>query len=175
VLAFGCSSEHLAFPGTLHVRPETLVALLRDVLASLREHGFARAFLFSAHGGNLGWLELALPELVRASAPLAVSGFTDLDALTAAVHRASRVSGIDAAASGQHAGEFETSIMAALAPAAIRRDALRPGLLHGQPRAQGLFHPNLRAPGSGVVGDPLARPGAEDLGLGRSAGRALPA
>ncbi len=155
LLALGCSSEHLAFPGTLHLRPETLRALLEDVLASLRQHGFARAFLFSAHGGNQAALRAALPGLAAASAPLRLIAFTDLPALTARLHAQSRRHGVDAAASGHHAGELETSIVAALRPGAVRRDRLAAGLLHAGVDAQALFTPGLRerAP-RGTVGDP---------------------
>ncbi len=48
----GCSREHMAFPGTLDLRPATLEAVLVDLVDSLVRHGFQRIVLFSAHGGN---------------------------------------------------------------------------------------------------------------------------
>jgi len=42
----------MAFPGTVSLRPETLIAVLRDCVLSLHQHGF-REFLFvNGHGGN---------------------------------------------------------------------------------------------------------------------------
>jgi creatinine amidohydrolase len=153
--SLGCSSEHLAFPGTLHLREETLCGVLEDVLASLRRHGFARAFLFSAHGGNLPALRAALPRLAAASAPLELIGFTDHAALTARLQAQSLAHGVSAAASGHHAGELETSIVAALRPGAVRRESLAAGLLHAGADAQALFYPSLRErAASGTVGDP---------------------
>jgi creatinine amidohydrolase len=155
LLRIGCSSEHLAFPGTLHLRPETLRAVLEDVLASLRRHGFARAFLFSAHGGNRAALRAALPALAGACAPLRLIAHTDLGELTARLHARSRGLGIDPAASGHHAGELETSIVAALHPGAVRRDRLAAGLLCGAVDAEAIFAEGLRARApSGTVGDP---------------------
>ena len=51
-LAFGCSREHMAFAGTVTLRPTTLAAILEDVVESLREHGFRNIVVFSSHGGN---------------------------------------------------------------------------------------------------------------------------
>ena len=157
VVALGCSAEHLDFPGTASVRASTLAALLEDLLRSLRRHGFGRAFLFSAHGGNFGALREALPGLRRALAPMAVDAFTDLDGLTAALHETAASLGVPAAVAGHHAGEVETSILLALDPLAVRRHALAEGRLVPETGAQPLFYPRLRpnAP-DGTVGDPRA-------------------
>src|SRR5262249_46769605 len=69
-LPIGCASEHLSFPGTLHLEPATLVAVLRDTIRALGQHGITRAFVFSAHGGNAAPLRAALPELRRVCAPV---------------------------------------------------------------------------------------------------------
>jgi creatinine amidohydrolase len=154
-LAVGCSREHLDFAGTLDVRAETLAAILSDVVASLARHGFARVFVFSAHGGNVEALRAALPALAAAAAPVEVLAFTDLGAVARATAAASAAEGIDGAASGHHAGEFETSILLAIRPGDVRVSAFAPGLLAPTADAQDLFYPSLRprAP-SGTVGDP---------------------
>jgi len=158
VLPVGCAAEHLDFPGTLHLRPETLTAALVDLMASLRRHGFASAFVFSAHGGNFAPLAAALPALRAAAAPMTVAAFTDLARLTALWHAESAAYGVGAAASGHHAGELETSIVRALRPDAVRASALVAGTaVAAGADAQALFYPSLRphAP-SGTVGDPRA-------------------
>lgn len=156
-VALGCSSEHSGFAGTLSLRPDTFEAVLSDLLLSLRDHGFERAFLFSAHGGNAAPLARSLPDLRAGCAPLQLIAFTDLAAATHRFHTASRRHGVEAAASGHHAGEFETSIVAWLSAAAVRNDRLAPGTLAASSDAQALFYPRLRdnAP-SGTVGDPRA-------------------
>jgi creatinine amidohydrolase len=163
-LPVGCASEHLDFPGTLHVGAETLAAVLANLLVSLRRQGFARAFVFSAHGGNCAPLAEALPALREAASPMAVAAFTDLDRLSALWHEQSAAFGIAADASGHHAGEFETSIVRALRPSAVRPSALAAGRLAGAADAQGLFYPSLRAQApSGTVGDPRGADAARGL------------
>jgi creatinine amidohydrolase len=49
---YGCSREHMAFPGTVSLRPSTLAALLEDIVESLRSHGFRNVVVLSTHGGN---------------------------------------------------------------------------------------------------------------------------
>jgi creatinine amidohydrolase len=51
-LAFGTSSEHLNFRGTISLNPTTVVAILRDVAACLKHQGFKRLIVASSHGGN---------------------------------------------------------------------------------------------------------------------------
>ena len=49
---FGLSPSLQAFPGSLTLRVETLCALLRDLLDSLKRSGFRRVVLVNGHGGN---------------------------------------------------------------------------------------------------------------------------
>jgi creatinine amidohydrolase len=163
-LAFGCSPEHAAFPGTLSLREQTFAAVLADLVASLARHGFARVFLFSAHGGNAAPLRAALPDLQAAARDAAalhgrpaprVLAHADLAGLTGALQRAAAAQGIGPAEAGHHAGEVETSLLLALRPGAVRRDAFAPGRLAPQRDAQALFYPDLRANApDGTVGDP---------------------
>ena len=155
VLPLGCSPEHLAFPGTLSLRAETLEATLHDLLDSLAAHGFERAFVFTAHGGNVAWLRAAAPRLARSHPGLRLALYADLGAIAAVQHEVARRFGVSAEEAGHHAGELETSILLALRPGAVRRERLAPGLAAPAGDAQALFYPSLRerAP-EGVVGDP---------------------
>ena len=163
-LAFGCSVEHAAFPGTVELRAETLAAVLVDVVASLVRHGVARVFLFSAHGGNSGPLAAALPALRAAAAPAGVDAFTDLAALTAVLHRCAASAGITPEAAGHHAGEVETSILLALRPHAVRTARFAPGHVAPTADPQALFYPSLRAHApDGTVGDPRGADAARGL------------
>ena len=154
-VSLGCASEHLGFPGTLSLSAESLEAVVRDLLVSLSTHGFERAFVFSAHGGNLGALRDMRQELSQRVRPLRLIVYSDLDSLVARWHRASEGFGVSPEQSGHHAGEFETSIIAALRPQAVRRSQLVEGLVEGVEDAQRLFYPSLREnAANGVVGDP---------------------
>jgi creatinine amidohydrolase len=156
-LPFGCSREHLGFPGTIDLGPATLAAVLADVVASLAHHGFAGAFLFSAHGGNYAELAAMMPALRAAAPTMWVGAFTDLDGLTATQARVAAAAGITPEVAGHHAGEAETSILLALRPTAVRVAALESGHTAAVADPQRLFYPSLRdhAP-TGTVGDPRA-------------------
>ena len=156
-IAFGCAREHLAFPGTLHLEPATLEALLGDLLDSLASHGFERAFVFTAHGGNVEALEAMRERLIRRAHPLRLVLETRLDRVAAMQADAVVDAGLERMSAGPHAGEYETSVVAALRVGSVRRGDLSPGRLASPEKAQGFFHPSLRdhAP-RGVVGDPSA-------------------
>ena len=52
-LAYGITPYFAAYPGSPSVREETYLALLRDLLDSLRGQGFRRILLLNGHGGNV--------------------------------------------------------------------------------------------------------------------------
>ena len=51
-LPFGLTPTFTAYPGTINLRESTYLALVRDVLDSLRDQGFRRILLVNGHGGN---------------------------------------------------------------------------------------------------------------------------
>ena len=153
-IPFGCASEHLDFAGTLHIKAETLEALLRDLVSSLARHGFERAFVFTAHGGNVDALRAMESRLVRGAQPLAlwIENEIDLGRIQSEVVAAR---GLAPATAGPHAGEYETSLVAWLRPGSVRPHALAAGPPVDPAAGQSLFYPSLRpnAP-MGVLGDP---------------------
>ncbi|MEL7434494.1 MAG: creatininase family protein [Chloroflexota bacterium] len=52
VVPFGLAHQWTAYPGTVTVRVETYMALLRDVLDSVNRTGFRRMVIVNGHGGN---------------------------------------------------------------------------------------------------------------------------
>ena len=44
------------FPGTISLKPDTLMAVMRDVCNSVIQHGFRKIVLIMSHDGNLGAL-----------------------------------------------------------------------------------------------------------------------
>lgn len=62
-LTVGMSEHHMRFPGSMTLRPSTLIALVRDCVISLSAHGFRRFFFVNGHGGNLASLQAAFFEI----------------------------------------------------------------------------------------------------------------
>jgi creatinine amidohydrolase len=56
-LEVSVSTAHLGFPGTIAVRPMTMMALMRDALTSLAQHGFRRFLVLNAHPGSASTLD----------------------------------------------------------------------------------------------------------------------
>ncbi len=52
VMPFGCSPYFSAFPGSISLRVETLLAVIRDVVGSVHAAGFRRVMIVNGHGGN---------------------------------------------------------------------------------------------------------------------------
>ena len=52
VIPYGLAQQWTAYPGTITLRVETYLALIRDVLDSIRRAGFRRILLLNGHGGN---------------------------------------------------------------------------------------------------------------------------
>jgi creatinine amidohydrolase len=119
----GLSPEHAAFPGTLTLRPETLIRLWTDIAESVKAAGIHKLVLLNSHGGHVGAMDVVARDL-RArldmlvysvnwyQLPLMDEQGQDLNQMFSAhEHRF-----------GAHAGEIETSAMLALNPSAVRMD-----------------------------------------------------
>src|SRR6266853_1515879 len=52
VLAYGITPYFRAFPGTISLRVETYMSILRDILDAMAEQGFKRILIVNGHGCN---------------------------------------------------------------------------------------------------------------------------
>ncbi len=68
-LSYGVSPHHMAFPGTVSLSPDTLVAVIHDVIRSLAAHGFRKIILINGHGGNVAPIQVALVQLKTKGTP----------------------------------------------------------------------------------------------------------
>jgi creatinine amidohydrolase len=61
---FGDSSHHTGFPGTISLRPATLIEVIQDVARSLAKHGFKKILIINGHKlANLPALLTAAKEI----------------------------------------------------------------------------------------------------------------
>lgn len=58
----GIAQHHLAFPGSMTLRPSTMIAALNDWIESLTRHGFDRIYFLNGHGGNITTINAAFAE-----------------------------------------------------------------------------------------------------------------
>ncbi len=59
----GQAQHHMAFPGTMTLRPSTMIAAMVDWAASLAHHGFERLYWLNGHGGNSATITAAFSEI----------------------------------------------------------------------------------------------------------------
>ena len=124
-IPLGVSPHHMQFPGTISLSVQTVVQVLHDVCAGLVAHGFDRILILSGHGGNGGTVSAAALELShQLKRPIIGCCWWDLCAPEINAIVEGPQPGIG------HAGEIETSILLAEAPALVRREklALVPGI-----------------------------------------------
>ncbi|HVV69745.1 MAG TPA: creatininase family protein [Gammaproteobacteria bacterium] len=76
---FGMAQHHLGFPGTISLRPSTLMALIFDIVNSLAVHGFEKIYFLNGHGGNVATLEAAFDSIYAESSFKSTSIFSKLE------------------------------------------------------------------------------------------------
>jgi creatinine amidohydrolase len=141
-MAFGASHHHLIYPGALSLSTDTLLRVLHDLGESLVRSGFRRIVFLNGHGGNDEVVRLAARELALRHDVVASAGAYWTIAWEA-LERDGRAFSLGRVPG--HAGGFETSLMLAVAPALVRRDALPPRRddatqRPGDPAARPLVH-----------------------------------
>lgn len=58
----GMALHHLGFPGSISLRPSTLILVIRDYVVALARGGFTQFFFINGHGGNIATLKAAFAE-----------------------------------------------------------------------------------------------------------------
>jgi creatinine amidohydrolase len=112
----GKSNEHIRFPGTLTLSAQTLISVWMELGACVARAGFKKLVLLNSHGGQVSVMDIVARDLRTAhdlivyhtswyNLPL---GSDVMGQFSAEEHRF-----------GIHAGDVETSMMLALAPAQV--------------------------------------------------------
>ncbi len=116
VQTIGKSNEHLAFPGTLTLTAETVIAAWREIGESIYRAGCRKLVIVNSHGGNIPVIDIVARELRVRLGMLCV---------TTAWHRLGYPQDLFSAHElrhGIHGGEIETSLMLAFAPDMVRME-----------------------------------------------------
>lgn len=58
----GMALHHTAFPGTISMRPTTMILLVKDYITCLVKAGFYKFYFINGHGGNIATLKAAFSE-----------------------------------------------------------------------------------------------------------------
>ncbi len=121
-VTYGVSIHHMSFAGTVTLRPETYIELLKDIAVALHKHGIKRILYVNGHGGNVGSLNVVINSLKYSygiDAYHTSMGFGVFDDHVTPEMGWSEKRG--------HASESETSQCLALCPEVVRQGALQKG------------------------------------------------
>lgn len=124
----GMAQHHLAFPGTITLRPSTFMAAIGDWVSSLTRHGFERIYFLNGHGGNVASIEAAFAEIYaewsyadeRAPFMLKLRNWWDLPGVTDFCNR------MFPEGHGMHATPSEIAVTQAGYPDSIKRASYSP-------------------------------------------------
>lgn len=58
----GMALHHTDFPGSVSLRPSTLILVIRDYITCLAKSGFTKFFFINGHGGNIATMKAAFSE-----------------------------------------------------------------------------------------------------------------
>lgn len=113
-----CSHEHAGFPSSLSISAETLIHVLKDLVASIESSGIPLTVLINGHGGNYAIGNVA-QELNASRARVFVTP-TRQHWQAAMLH-----AGVEKTISeDMHGGEVETSILMHAMPEVVRYDQI---------------------------------------------------
>lgn len=128
----GCAQHHLAFSGTITLRPTTMIASIVDWTRSLARHGFERIYWFNGHGGNIATIQAAFSE-VYADRSFSLDKGTNTPELRLKLRNWWELPGVAAlcreiypVGDGMHATASEVAVTYAAYPEAVKRVEMSP-------------------------------------------------
>lgn len=133
----GMALHHTAFPGSISLRPSTLILVIRDYLTTLTRAGFTKFFFINGHGGNIATLKAAFSESYQALADLQLPQADQVQCRLAnwfmcrSVYQlAQQLYGNQ---EGSHATPSEVALTQYVYPDAIKQADLAPEVASGHP------------------------------------------
>jgi creatinine amidohydrolase len=135
--SIGLSPEHAAFPGTLTLKPETILHLWTDIAESVLAAGIHKLVLFNAHGGHVGMMDVVARQLrARLGMLVYCVNWYQLPLIDAQGQDLNSLISDHEHRFGVHAGQVETSVMLALKPHAVQMDKAKRFKSSAEQRAQ---------------------------------------
>jgi creatinine amidohydrolase len=133
----GMALHHTAFPGSMSLRPSTLILVIRDYLVSLTRSGFRKFFFINGHGGNVATLKAAFSEVYATLADLQVPEGDRVQCTVANWYMCSDVyrkaKELYGDKEGSHATPSEVAVTQFVYPEAIKIAELNPEVAKGHP------------------------------------------
>lgn len=157
--AVGHSPEHGAFPGTLSLSAETVLALWCEIAGSAAAAGLRKLVLFNSHGGQTALVDLVAQRLRQRHGLLVARANTFAFGVPPGLFDEEET------AHGLHAGAVETSMMLHLAPDLVRGERIADNPSAGRAMTENYRRLGAEAP----IGFAWA---AQDLNAGGATGDA---
>ena len=124
----GMAQHHLAFAGTISLRPSTFMAAISDWISSLARHGFDHIYFLNGHGGNVATIEATFSEVwaewsfaeARPPMTMKLRNWWDLPGVTGLCDR------LFPTGHGMHATPSEIAVTQAAYPERVKTAAYAP-------------------------------------------------
>jgi creatinine amidohydrolase len=150
----GVSAHHLPFPGTITLRSQTFIELVKDYARSLASHGFDPIVFVNGHGGNSSSLAIATSEARNELSPTKVIGFNWYEFIPKNIGHATSFD------DGFHANAQETSWILALRPDQVKMERAKREMPEASETIKmsenfyiGMFRTFKDVTDSGILGD----------------------
>ncbi len=128
----GMALHHLAFPGSVSLRPSTLIALIQDYVKPLARSGFERFYFINGHGGNVATMKAAFSETYAAIADANLPNAPKVRCKVANWYQSKAVTELASQLygdqEGSHATPSEVALTQFVYPEAVKQAALSPAV-----------------------------------------------
>ncbi|HIK08488.1 MAG TPA: creatininase family protein [Trichormus sp. M33_DOE_039] len=158
----GMALHHTAFPGSISLRPSTLIQVIRDYVTSLAKSGFTKFYFINGHGGNIATLKAAFSETYAHLEDLQIQNAPSVQCQIANWFMCSSVyklaKELYGDQEGSHATPSEVAVTQYVYPEAIKQAYLSPEVASGH-RIYSATNFRLRYPDGRMGSNPaLATP-----------------
>ncbi len=133
----GMALHHTGFPGTMSLRPTTMISLIQDYITTLAKAGFTKFFFINGHGGNIATLKAAFAQTYAHLADLNLANAAQVKCqignwfMCSEVYKLAKE--LYGNQEGSHATPSEVAVTQYLYPEAIKQAPLAAEVASGYP------------------------------------------